>query len=106
MAALLVLLATHALGPAGEPAIAAPSRPSWHRGLTLLIDYLAVTLLVTLAVRIAGGWLSTMEGLLQGLRFEQVLEDPARLLFYPALVLYILVRRRFTRRPTLARGVA
>jgi hypothetical protein len=98
-AALLVLLATHAFGPTEEPAITAPSRPAWHRGLTLLIDYLVVATLVTLAVRVAGGWsIEVTGGLLQWLSFDQVLGDPARLLFYPALVLYILVRWRFTRR--------
>ncbi|WP_433443979.1 hypothetical protein [Nonomuraea sp. CA-141351] len=103
-AALLVLLATHALGPAEEPAVAVPSRPGWHRVLTLLIDYLAVTVLVALAVRLTGGWsIEVGAGLLHWLGFDEVLDEPARLLFYPALILYILVRRRFTSRPTLVR---
>lgn len=108
IAALLVLLATHAFGPAEEPAttpaITAPSRPAWHRGLALLIDYLAVTALVTLAIRVAGGWsLELTGGLLQWLSFDEVLGEPARLLFYPAVALYILVRWHFTRRPASTR---
>ncbi|MFD1536396.1 hypothetical protein [Nonomuraea guangzhouensis] len=101
-AALLVLLATHVVGPAEEPVVTTSSRPAWHRGLTLLIDYLAVTALVTLAIRVAGGWpVDLTSGLLQWLSFDQVLHDPARLLVYPAMALYILVRWRFTRRPAL-----
>ncbi|MEU7856791.1 hypothetical protein [Nonomuraea sp. NPDC049141] len=103
-AALLVLLATHAFGPAEEPIVTASSTPAWRRGLTLLIDYLAVTALLTLAIRVTGGWSTELtSGLLQWVSLDQVLNDPARLLFYPAMALYILVRWRFTRRPALAR---
>ncbi|MGW0804663.1 hypothetical protein [Nonomuraea sp. NPDC002799] len=100
IAALLVILATQPPGAsrpdAGEPVILAPSR---RRALTLLMDYLAVTMLVSLAIRLTGGWGTGLSGgLLQWLAFDELLDEPARLIFYPALVLYLLLRRRFVRR--------
>jgi hypothetical protein len=93
--ALLLLVATHALGPAGEPAAVTPPEPVWHRPLRLLVDYMVVSVPVVLTVSLTGGWsLETDGGLLHWLAFGQVLDEPARLLFFPALILYILLRRR------------
>ncbi|WP_125645077.1 RDD family protein [Nonomuraea sp. WAC 01424] len=98
ISAALVLLATHASGPAQEPA----GTPIRRAGLVFLIDYLIVAYLVTLAVVLTDGWASSMHsGLLNWLSFDAMLGEPARLLTYPALIGYILLRRRLAARPAV-----
>ncbi|MEV4372051.1 RDD family protein [Nonomuraea sp. NPDC049637] len=102
ISAALVLLATHALGPAQEPAVT----PIWRAGLLFLIDYLVVACVVTLAVVLTDGWATgTSGGLLNWLSFEAILDEPARLLFWPALVGYVLLRRRLAARPAVVAGL-
>ncbi|YCK39801.1 RDD family protein [Actinomadura sp. ATCC 39365] len=96
ISAALVLLATHAPGPDQEPAIT----PIWRTGAVFLIDYLVVAYVVTLAVVLTDGWaVGTHSGLLRWLSFEELLDEPARLLFWPALIGYVLLRRRLAARP-------
>jgi uncharacterized RDD family membrane protein YckC len=103
VAAVLVLLATHALGPAEEPVTAAPSRPWGQAALVLLIDYLVVTLVLVGMV----GKYRLDSGLLQWLSSDDIMREPALLLFYPALVAYILLRKRLAARPmAVARPIA
>ncbi|MCK2215940.1 hypothetical protein MF672_019375 [Actinomadura sp. ATCC 31491] len=91
-AALLVLLAT---GQGERPAAPRPATPAWRRAVTLLMDYLVISTVTVLAVRLTGGWgIEVDAGLLHWLTLGEILREPARLLFFPALAGYVLLRRR------------